>query len=199
MAVVIPPGFAQASVEHWLTGYNRPAVTTWGVQVLGTPAGGPTEMAQRFQDAYITAFAARTDSNVRIRSTRLVIGQDAAEPLVGVADNGAVGASSRSSTAPALALMVTKQTGLGGRRNRGRVYFPWAVSDDAVAENGAVNDVTLNAWDGSLASFLGLLDVDSYFGDLHVLHGPFLGPPTPVTGLQANPTIRTQKQRQVRY
>lgn len=199
MAVTIPPGYAQASVEHWLTGYNRPAVTTWGVKIQGTPAAGAAGLAQIFQDHYITAFMPRTDSNVRIRSTRMVIGQDGGEPLVGVADNGATGSSSRSSTAPALALMATKNTGLGGRRNRGRVYFPWAVSDDSVAENGAVSEGTLTAWNGSLEEFWDLLDQSTLFDGLYVLHGPGLGAPTEVTGLQANPTIRTQKQRQVRY
>lgn len=199
MTVVIPPGYAQASVEHWLAGYNRPAVTTWGMRVTGVPAADATYLANHFQGLYIEAFKPRTDANVRIRSTRLVVGQDAGEPLVGVADNGDVGASSRESTAPALALMVDRNTGLGGRRNRGRVYFPWAVSDTEVNEMGAVGNTSLTAWNTSLTEFLDLLDTSPFIDQLYLLHGVGLGAPTPITGLQANPTIRTQKQRQVRY
>jgi hypothetical protein len=199
MTTFIPPGYAQFSVEHWLVNYTRPAVTTWGVRILGTPPRDAEGLADLFQDLYTTAFAPQIDSNVTIRSTRAVIGQDGPDPLVGVSTLSATGGANRDSTAPALALMVARNTGVGGRANRGRVYFPWALSDTNVSEQGAVANAALTAWQARLNVFMSDVRADEYLDELVVLHSDPLRPPTTITSMVPNPVVRTQKQRQARF
>jgi hypothetical protein len=199
MATVIPPGYAQFSVEHWLANYTRPAVTTWGARILGTPPRDADGLADVFQELYTVAFAPQIDSNVTIRSTRCVIGQDGPDPLVGVSGLSASGGANRDSTAPALALMVARNTGVGGRANRGRVYFPWALSDTNVSEQGAVATAALTAWQARINVFLLSIEEDEYVGELVVLHSDPLRLPTPITTMVPNPVVRTQKQRQARF
>lgn len=199
MATIIPPGYAQVSVEHWLVNYTRPAVTTWGVSILGTGLDGADGLATRFWGLYSEAFRSQMDSNVAIRDTRIVIGQDGGEPLVGFSASSVQGAQTRESVAPALALMIDRRTGIGGRANRGRVYMPWAVSDANVSEQGAVAEVTRNAWTGLALDFMAAINDDEYFGELVILHSSPTRMPTPITNMAANGVIRTQKQRQARF
>jgi len=201
MARIIPPGYAECSIEHWLTGYLRPAVTTMGVSITGTESGGDN-VADHFHQAFITAFLDRVDANVTLRSAKAVIGQDGGDPIVQESSRSNSGNSTRDSTAPALALMLTKQTALGGRANRGRMYFPWAVSDTGVGENGAVQGSTLDNWQASCDEFLEQLTL-SVPGPLIdgavILHSSPSLAPTPITGMVPNPAIRTQRRRQVRF
>lgn len=202
MAVVIPPGFAQCSIEFWLDGYPRPAVTTMGVKILGSESAG-FNVAETFHGCYVGRFTALTDNGVTVRNARAVIGQDGADPIIQESSRTNVGGQARSSVAPALALMLSKSTDLGGRKNRGRMYIPWAMDDNAVAENGAISSVIVNAWTTACAGFLeDLSGSESEFEILdgaYILHSDPSTPPTRITKLAPNPTIRTQRNRQTRY
>lgn len=199
MSLVIPPGFALASIEHWLGGYNRPAVTTWGLDVSAF-SGSPDELAEEFSIAYRGSLGPRYDTNVTMRDARVVIGQDGGDPVIGFSYTSGAGTRNNESTPPALALMVDKRTLLGGRRNRGRAYLPWALADTEVSEVGAVTGSVVNAWQTLFANYILALEA----ADIPpvVLHGPGLTtppPPTPITNFVVNGTVRTQRRRQVRY
>lgn len=202
MTVVIPPGYAQLSIEHWLADYPRPAVTTFAAKILGTEDGDGFNPATQFFTAFVTAYKALVDNGVTLRNPRAVVGQDGGDPLVFTTAQSEAGGQARSSTAPALALMISKNTGLGGRKNRGRMYFPWAMDDNAVAENGSVNSTIVNAYTSASANFLDYLGgADSRFSllDGAVLLHSDLTPPTPITSMVASPVIRTQRNRQARF
>lgn len=201
MPRVIPPGFAECSIEHWLAGYNRPAVVTMGIKITGDSDGSFT-VADRFHQAFTGAFRTGVDTNVTMRNARAVIGQDGGDPIVQVSAMSIAGTSNRDSIAPALALMLTKNTSLGGRRNRGRMFFPWAVSDTGVAENGAVASATLDNWNGYCDDFIGFLEDNADYNPIDgavLLHSDPAVPPTPITSMRPNPAIRTQRRRQVRF
>lgn len=199
MSVIIPPGFAQVSIEHWLTAYNRPAVTTWGIELSGG-ATDPDVVAQQQWSIYAANMGPQIDSTVTIRDCRVAIGQDGGDPILGFSTGTTAGGRSAESTPPALALMITKRTNSGGRRGRGRIYIPWALADTAVAENGAIAGAALTAWGNAASAWLSTLATANR--DMVVLHGSGLTvppAPTPVVSLVVNPTIRTQRRRQARY
>lgn len=199
MSVQIPPGYGMATVEHWLSSYNRPAVTTWGVDLDGV-VGNPDGVANAFFAAYESSLKAGIDNSVTLRDCRMYIGQDAADPIIGYATGTAVGGRSGESTPPSLALMVEKRSEVGGRRNRGRAYIPWALADTAVTEIGAIIPATLTSWQTLFDNFHAALTSDSFTPV--ILHGPGVstpGAPTPITRFVVNPTVRTQRRRQVRY
>lgn len=198
MPVIIPPGYANVSVEFWLDNYPRPAACTFGLEIEGG-VGDPVAFANDVQAVWTDNFGANTDANVTVRDTRVTIGQDGTDPIVGISTVQTRGSvSSRESTAPALALMVTKNTTLGGRRNRGRFFIPWAIADQSVAENGAITPSTVSSWQGLATAFLADLESLDGSGGMVILHSTE-GNPTFVNSLAVNPTIRTQRRRQVRY
>lgn len=199
MARIIPPGYAECSMEFWLAGYLRPAVITQGFKINGS-VGSSYNVADQFDLAFAGSFAAMFDSNVTMRNAKAVIGQDGSDPIVQVSTTQTAGTSSRESTAPALALMVTKNTNLGGRKHRGRNYMPWALADSDVAENGAVNPTRLTSWAAALDEYMDFIigPTSDLLDEPVILHtDPTV--PTPVTSFTPNPAIRTQRRRQVRF
>lgn len=199
MARIIPPGYAECSMEFWLAGYLRPAVITQGFEINGSVGSG-YNVADQFDLAFTNSFSALFDSNVTMRNAKAVIGQDGSDPIVQVSSAQTAGTSSRESTAPALALMVTKNTNLGGRKNRGRNYMPWALADSDVAENGAINPTRLTSWGTALDAYLDyILDAATDLLEAPVLLHTDPTPPTEITSFTPNPAIRTQRRRQVRF
>lgn len=198
MSVQIPPGFAQFSIGHLLSGYTRRAFTVWGVDLGGTGSPDPDVLADQFQTLYADSVGLQIDSSVTISQTRAVVGQDG-EPLVGTAVGLESGSASRESAAPALAALVNLNTGLGGRRNRGRKFLPWAVSDQNVTENGTIQTAAVTALQTAVSTFHA--DVRAEGWEIVVLHGEGSTPipsPTEVTSLTVSPIISTQRRRQTR-
>lgn len=199
MSVIIPPGFAAASMEHWLGNYPRPAVTTWGLDISGA-SYSPDELAFQFASAFNATISLLLDSSTTMRDARVLIGQDGGDPVVGYSYLQQQGGRNMPGTPPALALMVDKRTNLGGRRNRGRVYLPWAINETEVSEQGGISGARIDLWQATMTSFMGELE-DRDIPPV-VLHGPGTTtppPPTPVTNFIPNPTIRTQRRRQTRF
>lgn len=179
--------------------YPRPAICVWGLDV---PAGfgDPVTLVNQLQAEYVDAFAAGIDSGVTIRSSRLTIGQDAADPIVATATTSANGTAVRETTAPALAVMLDLHTGLGGRRNRGRKFLPWAAADNSVSEQGALEGALVTGWNNRAAAWInGLADRSTSLVILHGTGSTPVPPPTPVTSITTNPVVRTQRNRQARF
>lgn len=198
MSVQIPPGFAQISVGHLLGGYTRRAFTVWGLDLGGSPPGSAVTLANTFQNIYAQTIGGQIDSSVSISQTRALIGQDG-EPLVGVATQFDVGGASRESAAPALAALVHLNTGLGGRRNRGRKFLPWAVSDSNVTENGTLQTAAVTALQTAVSAFQTELADEGW--QAVILHGSgvtSVPDPTPVTSMVVDGVISTQRRRQTR-
>lgn len=204
MARHIPPGYAAFSIEHWLANYTRPAVTTFAAKILGTDGVGGT-IADAFHYAFTDAFRGGLDTSVTIRNARAVVGQDGTEPLVFDSTLISTGAQTRESVAPALALMLDKRTGIGGRRNRGRMYIPWGVAEGQVSETGAIAGASITSWSEACGDFLrntsgvGESELTELFDFPVLLHSEPLITPTPITTMSPNPVVRTQKQRQARF
>lgn len=202
MARIVPPGYAACSIEHWLAGYNRPAVTTIGAKITGSEDGLNT-VASDFAGLFFRAFASELDTNVFMRNAKAVIGQDGGEPVIQEWDPNLAGTASRNSLPPAMALMLTKRTAVGGRKNRGRMYMPWAIPEDQVGENGSVSTGHIGRWvsrcNAFTTDFTRPTTVDpSLISGWVVLHSDST-PPTPVTSMSPNQAIRTQRRRQVRF
>ena len=198
MSVQIPPGYAQFSVGHLLAGYTRRAYTVWGIDLGGTGSPDPDVLAGQFQTIYDETLGTQIDSNVTISQTRAVVGQDG-EPLVGVTDLIDTGSASRESTAPALAALLHLNTGLGGRRNRGRKFLPWAISDSGVLENGTIASASVTALQSAASDFN--IAVRDEGWEVVVLHGEGISavpPPTPVTTITVSGIVSTQRRRQTR-
>lgn len=198
MTVQIPPAFAQVSVRFRHTSYARPAFNVWGWEGA-TEYDTPEDAANAFLET-LAPWAPQLDSQVQIDQVRVAIGQDGGEPVLGFSSAPPVlGTASRDSSPPALAVRAIKRTNLGGRRNRGSCFIPWAVNRLNVTETGNIATPTITAWNTILGTWLDGWNDPGY--GLYLLHGTGnteVPEPTRITGLQVDPIISNQVRRQTR-
>ena len=197
-----PPGFALCSYELKHGSMSRSAFLTFGCDPTLT---SPIDVAILVKGAFTAAgsLASIIDSNVQLQNTRVSLGTDGNEDIVGSDPTTAPCTKALSSLPANCAVMVHKRTTRGGRRGRGRMYLPWTIASSSVTEVGGLlaGDVTTiqnacNAW---------LTAMNSAVGPVVLLHRPsspdIQGPPsTPgspnvVTQLVVDPLIATQRRR----
>jgi len=198
MALIIPPGFAQATIPFQHALVSREAVITFGVDV--SDAGGDyVAAADRIMEAWDDTFGAYIDSQCAQGPVRLRVGQDGGDPItVEGATVGATGAGNNQLPSNC-AVLVRKRTGLGGRRGRGRFYIPWGVAESGVDDAGMI-DVTDH---GSYNTLAALFHTNLELGPpalpmvlLHDSSGIGTEPsPTVVTSLDVDRMIATQRRR----
>lgn len=195
MADIIPPGFAQVTVPLRNAAVTRPAAVVFGVEV---PSGGvdPDTFAGSIQSLLIARFGPRIDNAVTIGPTRVAVGQDGGEPVMGTAPTDAGGNGALNSVPPNVAVLLRKRTTRGGRRGQGRMYLPWAVDEGSVSESGALTGPTIDAWNLAGSGLLSdLAAADSAMVLLHSVGQTLPGSPNVVTSLTCDGLVATQRRR----
>lgn len=115
-------------------------------------------------------------------------------PLVGQHFETVVGTGSASSAPPNCAVLISKQTAAGGRRNRGRMFIPPLFPSEAtIGPDGVIAGIDLEALQGIWTVFLGRLLTADYAPMLYHQTGDQT--PTAITGLLVNGLIATQRRR----
>lgn len=187
--MTIPAGYAQAQYRY--TGSVLPygAAMTMGYNITSF-SGGPDDLAEVIGDSWETRFEAVTQQQVNLTTLFVKLGPDSTGPSAEYAVGG-VGTINDPPASPASAILVSKQTASGGRRNRGRLYMPglWdgAVQDAGVLSGGTVTSVQA-AWNNHLAD----LDTAGIFPV--ILHSDE-GSPTSIIAMSVAPKIATQRRR----
>jgi len=80
--------------------------------------------------------------------------------LVTAAGAAVAGGGSSTVNPPNVALLIRKRTPLGGRKNRGRTYLPFALVESAVSENGTISPTQVTALQAQATLFLNQLSTD---------------------------------------
>lgn len=194
-----PAGYADISVKLVCLNLTRPAYLTFGVNPTSTD---PATVANQVKGAWLALNSAnsRLDSDVTATEFIARCGQDGAEDLVGSVTNTAPGGlTSTLSPTPNVAVLVHKRTARGGRRGRGRLFFPWCVSETQLEENGQLNSTAITGMQTAMNNFLGFLTTgDTPMVVLHTESSDPLkpaGPPNVVTSLVVDPLVSTQRRR----
>lgn len=201
MAVIIPPGFAQAVVPFQHALLARTAFVVFGVDVSGL--GGDYEAGADAVTRSITIpWQDELDSEVVVGPTTLRVGQDGGDPLSvsgSFSDNGSEAASMLP---PNVALLVKKNTSLGGRRGRGRLYMPWVLQEAGANDIGTIDGASLAARQANATAMLASLTSEPVTGIetpmvlLHDSSGAGVEPPpTVVTSLLVDSRVATQRRR----
>jgi len=120
--------------------------------------------------------------------------QDEVGPLTGQFDHVITGAGTAGSLPPNCAILVSKQTGLGGRRNRGRVYLPPVYPAETIVDSlGIINPTSVGLLGDRFAAFDSALFSAEFQTVLFHDTAPFT--PTPVTGWVVSNLLATQRRR----
>jgi hypothetical protein len=191
----IPPGYAEVSCRIKHSAISRDAYVTWGVDVTTTD---PTALATAMHTAaaYTGSLLSLIDTTATMGPITVRIGQDGAEPIVGVSTINAAGLNGGTMLPPNVAALVHKRTGRGGRRGRGRMFIPWCLQVGDVGEGGALTSPALTKIQTAAEVLRAQLSAGG--NPMVILHEPGLtaaGVPDLVTLMQADPLVSTQRRR----
>lgn len=210
--MIIPDGHAHLVTEYSATGNNEIKTFTMGcfIDASGIPdPDGPEDIANRWFDIWKarTQTLMANEYSVRVVTAYYMVGSDL---LVGVSDrapyNGTLGVGACS---PAVSWLLRKNTGLAGRKYRGRMFAPQPRDADVDA-GGNVLAAQLTNWATAGALILSDMADTGVFGwgmPARLLHSqspatptnPNPGPPpspTPITSISCDPVVGTQRRRQ---
>lgn len=186
--MIIPEGYAQISLEFSGVIYDHNPFVTFGVQ--NVLVDGAAEIASSVEVAcksLVENFCHTTTQLIGIHVKKGPNSTGAAASR-SVSQAGTVGGTAGYSNT---AYLVEKQTALGGRQGRGRMFIP-GVSDSIVDPGGLLTPANIVLFDAELESFLDSLDLASL--PMVLLHNNALTP-TPVSGMQVDPKAATQRRR----
>lgn len=205
----IPVGYGQATVNF--AGENLPQD---GAIVVGFANVAPSTAVQAAEEVWnaFSEFVPDTCSaDVAMTSVDVKLGPNDTGAIGSFSAAPVVGATGPTSLSPGSAILIEKQTAMGGRRGRGRMYVPGVFEgwvDDAgryvagvQAQIQGFSEVLLAAMDTFTVPMF-LLHSPAYTWELvngrpRRVYGTLVsaGDPTEVTALECDPVIATQRRR----
>lgn len=196
MGVLIPPGFGNLTFVMTHVGDSEPMMTAIGVDPAGTSLDGPG-IAQSAYALWAAQWLTQQPGNLVLEEVRYSVGQDGTDPLTYVyqgTDNGNGGSAYLPQNC---ALLVKKQTALGGRRGRGRMYIPYLLTENYVDPVGNIDPTYVGGLQDIADDFYdGLVSADLQPVLLHDPGGFGVEPPpTPILQLSVDNKIATQRRR----
>lgn len=194
--MTIPLGFAE--IRWFFTGSGAPtgAATTLGAEV--TLPTTPQAKVEEAHDAFGDEVMPFLVQNVGLSRTELKFGPEQTGITVETSGERSGGVLTPQA-APNLAYLVIKQTALGGRRGKGRLYLP-GVAEAAVDQAGNVLSSQVSTLDDAFEALrLRLVAIGL---EPHLLHDPPQGqnpspqpPPTEIVSFSASAVAATQRRR----
>lgn len=194
MGTTPPPGYGIARLIFSVAGRPDQMNVTFGIQVGG---GGPqaaatailgywTGLERPFNPAAIAA--GYTFEGVEVTAI------SETGPIIGADLSAVVGVGAFAPPPPAVCLLMTKQTARGGRKGRGRVFWPPFLLDESQVSVAGNIDIS---WISAHQTLFQASVADWIAGD----HPPVLlhedgTAPNPLTGVSLQGTLATQRRRQ---
>lgn len=193
--MVIPDGFAQATL-----GFTGAAVPTGAAVTLGFERGdlgkSPAEYCDDFATAWETNINGAIVTTCVLSSVLVKFGPTDVGPSaeVGYSNAGNV-ATPAGAAAPAF--LIHKNTLMGGRAGKGRMFVP-GVPEASVDVGGVLQSGLATGLTTAFGEFL--VDLATQGADPVLLHGPTspITTPTPITSMTCDPVVGTQRRRQRR-
>lgn len=201
MSLVIPATFAQVVMNFSHPSTPRQMSVTFGVEYdpLGPDAG--VQIADRAAQAWVdSTLRDRTDSSITLASIDVTIGPTP-DPIIFSKAYGTAGNTAFETPPLNTALLVRKNSAVGGRANRGRFYWPGLLAETDVNEVGIINPASVTAIQTDFNAFFTELAAAAEPGQaslamvvLHDEDSPATVP-TPVTSLSVDGLAATQRRR----
>jgi hypothetical protein len=198
MALIIPPGYAQATIPFRHASLAREAVITFGLDISDA-AGDYESVAEMVMQEYADSFGTILDSDVTAGGVRLRIGQDGGDPLTYEGSDTFAAGAGGASLPSNCAVLFKKTSSTGGRKGRGRFYLPWSCADSGVNDVGQIEPTDVPEFQTLANTFLNGLATGPPSSPMVILHDSgSVGvepPPSVVTALTVDPMIATQRRR----
>lgn len=191
--MIIPVGFGQITFR-----FTGSALPHGAAVVLGFDHDGSKTAFEYAEDGYAvmasTILGQLTD-DIQLTSTLVKLGPEDDGPSAEYADVTA-GGYNTATAPPNVALLVRKNTALGGRRHRGRMYLP-GVAEGDVNDDGSLESIYHSNVNGQVSAFGAALVLQGM--DPVLLHDqPSTGvapAPTPIDSFQLQTRVATQRRR----
>lgn len=196
-AFILPVGFAHFTLSIRHAQVPRPMLVTWSAEVE-TPPFTQANLNSLYTDVS-GALDGLYDAEYTWPQLVALVGQDG-DPARFVSTGAGVGgrATSQSPT-PQVTYLVQKNTGLSGRRNRGRMYLP-AANEANIEQGGQLNGTEfalLNTTANELLTACESAGGNNLDG-MVLLHSQAPSTPTPVISVEPSLFVATQRRRLVR-
>lgn len=186
--MIIPGGYAQATLVFGGNGLANPGAVILGFDLGGTPT--PEEVAESVHATWTATLLLVQNESVQLEKVIAKIGPNDTGPsgeFTGTEVGNVTGPGSPSNCT----YLLKKNTALGGRKGRGRMYIP-GVTESLVGSDGVLTSATVSSLNSEAADFLGTL---AFLGHTMVVLHTDATTPTPVTSLVADSTVATQRRR----
>lgn len=174
---------------------SRAAELTFSLNVAGTPSPSVAQSAvNAFYTAFTAVYASSIDTDVTILPPSIKLGDGSTTPYEAVSTNTVInGGDAALKMPPNVALLIRKNSGLGGRKNHGRTYVPFILQQAGVNENGTLAAGIVSGFDAINATFLG--DLTTAGIPMVISHKVFNVPLAPhyVTHVATGPLVTTYK------
>lgn len=192
MSGQLPIGYVDFSLLSTRPGDPNPYVVTWACEIDTPP----------FTQANLLTYGAALDellddffpNDANIGPLRARVGTDG-EPIVLETGVLGTGAATGEFLPQNCAFLMQKRSALGGRRNRGRIYWP-IISEGNVNEVGEIASGFLSTLNTFANNFLALASNPTHnLSAMVILHSTGDPTPTTVTDLDVPSLIATQRRR----
>lgn len=193
MPLNIPDGFAEVTVLMSLTGDPEVMTVAYGVNyATGTNA---QDLADSQDSAWAVSWGAMSFDNYTYLGVHVVL-NTGGTLTEAEASTPTVGDTAGNPLPQNAAFLVKKVTGVAGRANRGRFYFPPIFySEGAVSPVGMLDALSFAGLVALVDALYTELTTDANVDELVVLHTDALATPTVITGFLPDQQIATQRRR----
>lgn len=199
-----PVGFVDYALQMDAVGDPEPWFVTWGCATDLANFSAVEHCNDAFA-SFVTPFDDHMGDFITFTKVIGRFGQDGGPDLIVESDLvPSLGQSPQTYLPQNSAVLIKKNTGLGGRRNRGRMFVPGLAGEASVSNLGVVVESTRLIWQGVADAFLAALEATNGgivpSQPMQVLHTPdpitgVAPAPTPVSSLTVASTIATQRRR----
>lgn len=193
-----PVGYAHFLIEIDLDNDEDAFAVTHGLQT-DLASASAVEHCNKVMSAFGGAWDQVLSNNAQVSRAIGYFGQDGTDDLIVESDLVAIPGTSAGAKLPQnCAALVKKRTGLGGRKNRGRVYIPNVLNEAEVSDTGVITGSTVVNFQTYADQWF--VNVTGTVGGLYpatpmvILHRDGSAP-TAVTQLVMDPVLATQRRR----
>lgn len=195
--LILPVGFTSHAFYFRHSTVSRSMITTFAGDV-DAPPFTQANNGTLYNDL-VAALAPLYDNAWSFAQLVTLVGVDGPTQRFVTAGASTGSRSSVESASPNVTYLLSKQTGLSGRKFRGRSYLPCS-NEQAVNENGSISPTEVNNIQTAAGLILEAFQTGggNNLNRMVLLHSEPVTPPTTVTLLTAGTFVATQRRRLVR-